>query len=139
MPTRRELKELTRLRLQEAETLFHAKLYDGAVYLCGYAVEFALKARICKVLDTFEYPASGKLRAVYAVHDFDQLLLLSGLKNKLNAAHSDVYTNWSCATPWTPELRYEPKGSMSQIKALEILDAVREKPYGVLQWIMKYW
>ena len=35
MPTRDEFKELAKLRLQEAETLFQAGLYDGAAYLCG--------------------------------------------------------------------------------------------------------
>lgn len=139
MPTRKELKELAKLRLKEAETLFHAGFYDGAVYLCGYVIEFALKARICRVLDIDDYPSSGKLKSAYAVHDFDQLLLLSGLKNKLNAANVELYTNWSIATPWTPELRYEPKGTTSRAKAQEILDAVRDKPYGVLRWIMKYW
>jgi len=43
MPTRNELKELAKLRLKEAETLFEAELYDGAVYLCGYVIEFALQ------------------------------------------------------------------------------------------------
>lgn len=139
MPTRNELKELARLRLKEAETLYHARLYDGAVYLCGYVIEFALKARICRVLDIHEYPASGKLKSAYAIHDFDQLLLLSGLKNKLNSANVELCANWSIATPWTPELRYEPKGTMSHAKAEEILDAIRAKPHGVLPWIMKYW
>ena len=58
MPTRNELKELAKLRLKEAETLFDAGLYDGAVYVCGYVIELALKARICKLLDISEYPSS---------------------------------------------------------------------------------
>ena len=139
MPTRNELKELARLRLREAETLFQAGLYDGAIYLCGYVIEFALKARICKVLDIPDYPSSGRLKSAYAVHDFDQLLLLSGLKNKLNAAPVELYANWSITTPWTPELRYAPRGTISQAKAQEVLDAVRDRSHGVLRWIMNYW
>ncbi len=38
MPTRNELKELAKLRLEEAETLFNACLYDGTVYICGYVI-----------------------------------------------------------------------------------------------------
>ncbi|RLC04104.1 MAG: hypothetical protein DRI57_28560 [Deltaproteobacteria bacterium] len=57
MPTRNELKELAKLRLKEAETLFNAGLYDGSAYLCGYVTEFALKARICKLLGIDEYPS----------------------------------------------------------------------------------
>jgi len=139
MPTRDEFKELAKLRLQEAETLFQAGLYDGAAYLCGYVIEFALKARICKLLGVDEYPASGTLKSAYAVHNFDQLLLLAGLKNKLDPANVELYTNWSIATPWTPEMRYTPKGTISRDTVEEILDAVRDKPNGVLPWIRKYW
>lgn len=46
MATREELQQLARLRLREAEALFAAGLYDGCVYLCGYVVELALKARM---------------------------------------------------------------------------------------------
>ena len=139
MPTRNELKELAKLRLKEAETLFDAGLYDGAVYVSGYAIEFALKARICKLLDTNEYPSSGRLKSAYAVHDFEQLLFLSGLQKKISLAHVDLHTNWSLLIPWSPEMRYKPEGTISQNKATEILNAVRDKPNGVLKWIMKYW
>jgi hypothetical protein len=113
MSTRNELKELAKLRLEEAETLFNAGLYDGAVYLCGYVVEMALKARICKLLDIDEYPSTGKLKSIYAVHDFYQLLLLSGLKNKVNSAHPELHANWSLTIPWSPEIRYQPRGTIS--------------------------
>jgi HEPN domain-containing protein len=139
MPTRNELKELARLRLKEAETLFDAGLYDGAAYLCGYVIEFALKARICKLLGVDEYPASGKVKSAYAVHDLDQLLLLSGLKRKLDSANAELYANWLLATPWTPEIRYRARGSFSEAEAEEILNAIRNKSDGVLKWIMKYW
>ncbi len=139
MATRNELKELAKLRLEEAETLFNAGLYDGAVYICGYVIEFALKARICQLLDINEYPSSGKLKSAYAVHDFEQLLLLSGLQKKISLAHADLHTNWSIIIPWSPEMRYQPKGTISKSKAEEILNAVRDKPNGVYQWIMKYW
>ncbi len=119
MPTKEELKELAKLRLKEAETLFDAELYDGAVYLCGYAVEFALKARICQLLEVNEYPSYGRLKTAYAVHDLSQLLLLSGLKNKMSAGDIKLRTNWFLITPdssspdqkmiWTPEIRYQPK------------------------------
>ncbi len=50
MPTRNELKELAKLRLREAETLFNAGLYDGSAYLCGYVTEFALNLTTKKAL-----------------------------------------------------------------------------------------
>jgi len=96
--------------------------------------------RICKLLDINEYPSDGKIKSVYAVHDFDQLLLLSGLKEKINLAPVELYANWSITIPWSPEIRYRrPKGSVSKDEAEQILNAVREKPNGVLRWIIKYW
>jgi len=32
---------------------------DGATYLCGYAVEVALKFRICLTLNWPEFPSTG--------------------------------------------------------------------------------
>jgi hypothetical protein len=114
-------------------------LYDGTAYLCGYSVEFALKARICKLLEINDYPDSGKMKQVYAVHDLGQLLLLAGLRNKLRSADIDIQANWYDATPWSPETRYRPKGSVSRSEAEKLLNAIRDNAKGVLQWIMKYW
>jgi len=146
MPTRNELKELAKLRLAEAETLLDAGFYDGAVYLCGYAVEFALKARICRLLGVDEYPPpvtglnSNRIKSAYTIHNVDQLLLLAGLKHKLDPTDNpEVWGNWSLASPWNPENRYNPKGTISQRQAEEMLEAVRNTPYGVLTWIMKFW
>ena len=36
----------------------HAE-YDAAAYLCGYAVEIALKARVCRKLGWAGYPETG--------------------------------------------------------------------------------
>jgi HEPN domain-containing protein len=99
MATRRELKDLAALRLREAEALFAAGLYDGAAYLCGYVVELALKARICRLLNVNEYPDTGKLKNVYGVHDLDQLLLLSGLRRRLDPTNKPVFDNWAIAVP----------------------------------------
>src|SRR5262245_29246144 len=139
MATKQELMDLANLRLREAEVLFNADLYDGAAYLCGYVVELALKARICRLLGVNEYPDSGKYKQAFAVHDFDQLLFLSGLRHKLDPGNQAVFTNWSIAVPWTPERRYSPRGTFSQQDAKEILDAIRDKNHGVLRWIKKYW
>lgn len=139
MPTRQELKDLTRLRLREAEALFQAGCYNGAVYLSGYAVEAALKARICKLLGTEDYPDSGKYKAVYAVHNLDQLLFLAGLKGKAETQEAQIFNNWATASPWTPELRYKPPGIFTRQEALEILDAIRDSKHGVLRWIKSYW
>ncbi len=98
-----------------------------------------MKARICKLLEINDYPDSGKIKQVYAVHDLEQLLLLAGLRNKLRSADIDIQANWSDATPWSPETRYSPKGSVSRSEAEKLLNAIRDNAKGVLKWIMKYW
>jgi hypothetical protein len=140
MATRKDMQDLATLRLQEAEALFDAGLYDGCAYLCGYVVELALKACICRLLDTPDYPAKGEYKRVFAVHDLDQLLFLAGLRGKLDPSNTKLFTNWSLAVPWNPTARrYDPVGSISRQQALEIMDAIREPTDGVLIWLKKSW
>lgn len=139
MATRHELKALARLRLREAEALYAAGLYDGAGYLAGYAVETALKARICRMLGLADYPPAGPLKPVYAVHDLKQLIVLAGLKPKLNPASTALLSNWSLAERWTPERRYTRPGTYTRQEALDILNAIRDPNGGILPWIAKYW
>jgi len=60
MATKTELRTLARARLKEAQILFEAKRYDAATYLCGYAIELALKARICHTLGYIYFPETNK-------------------------------------------------------------------------------
>src|SRR2546430_6318938 len=59
MITRSDLQKIARARLRDVEVLYRSRRYDGAIYLCGYAVEIALKARICKTLSWLGYPSTG--------------------------------------------------------------------------------
>jgi hypothetical protein len=138
MPSRDELRALAELRLQEAVARFGAGFYDGSVYLCGYVVELALKARICTVLGVADYPDSEMPQA-FKIHNFDHLLLLSGLRGELNAGNAVRLTNWSTATDWKPEWRYRKAGSVDQPKAQEVLDALRDAPDGILTWLRQRW
>jgi HEPN domain-containing protein len=136
MATRDELKDLTALRLTEAEALFAAGLYDGCVYLCGYVVELALKARICAILDIGEYPDR---RQHFKTHDFDELKLLAGLEREITAANPPLVSNWSVATEWRPEWRYQPSGTYGRPEAERILEAIKVAPDGVLACISQRW
>jgi HEPN domain-containing protein len=51
-----ELDSIARARIEDAKALLAAGRFDGATYLCGYAVEVALKARICRALGWAEFP-----------------------------------------------------------------------------------
>ena len=83
--SRSDLRRVARSRLQEAQILFDAGRYDAAVYLCGYAVELALKARICMGLGWKEYPTPKEKYKSFYVHDLDVLLHLSGRESAILA------------------------------------------------------
>ena len=75
--SRNDLKKLAKLRLKEAEHLYRKGLFDGCLYLCGYAIEFALKARICRALKLREYP----VEQYFKTHDRNRLRL-GGLQSE---------------------------------------------------------
>jgi HEPN domain-containing protein len=138
-PTKKNLQDLARLRLKEANALFDAGLYDGCVYLAGYAVELALKARICRVLKIATYPAEG-FGSSYKVPSLDQLKVLAALNPDIDVTKNEkLFENWSIAVKWDPEQRYEPPGTYDKTAAKDILDSIQSKPNGVLTWLTKRW
>jgi HEPN domain-containing protein len=136
MAARQELKHLAQLRLREAEAVFSAGLYDGSVYMCGYVVEWALKACIGATLRIAEYPDR---RAHVRTHDFDELRLLAGLEQQIAAANPTLLRNWPVATNGSPEWRYQPVGTQPRSKAEAVLEAIRVNPDGVLAHISRRW
>lgn len=50
MTNPKEIKDLAKQRLTEAEILLKNGMCDGAFYLAGYSVELTLKAKICERL-----------------------------------------------------------------------------------------
>ena len=137
--TMQQLRGLAHLRLREAEALLQAGLYEGAAYICGYAVESALKARICRLLGVNEYPQNPRFRAAYAVHDLDQLLYLSGLSSRMKQSSAAQLRNWMIALAWNPDRRYSARGSFSREEVEEMLEAMGDRGDGVLKWVTKHW
>jgi HEPN domain-containing protein len=125
MISRNELRRIARARLKDAEALYAAGRYDGALYLCGYAVELALKARICRTLKWDEFPSSPKEFASYQsfrTHSLLVLLALSGVERKVRARH---VVEWSAVTVWNAESRYIPVGTTPQSIALAMIEGAR--------------
>jgi HEPN domain-containing protein len=140
MVTRRELQSLAQLRLREAEVLFAAGYFDGCAYLCGYVVELALKARICATLGLDEYPEKGsRVKDAFRTHEFDDLKLLAGMEKEFSASRPVLLANWSIASKWKPERRYEPEGTYDRAAAEAILNAIRAIPGGVFECISLRW
>lgn len=106
------------IRLDDGRLLFANGRYDGAAYIDGYAVEFALKARVCETLNLGAYPDHI---AGFKTHKLDILLLLTG-----QVAHvkQNALAEWSFVVErWTPEMRYAPSGAIKPGDVQTLLDA----------------
>ena len=126
MLTIAELREISAARLDDAQALFDAGHYDGVVYLCGYAVELALKARICETLDWDGYPSTNREFRDYLTfrtHDLKVLLRLSGQESRILR---DMPKTWRAVAIWNPELRYRLFGSTSVSEAEILLKQMRQ-------------
>jgi hypothetical protein len=74
-----DLEQVARARLEDSFVLAGYGRYDGSVYLCGYALEIALKVRICKLYGRSDFPedtAEFKTHNLknWQTHDFGKLL-----------------------------------------------------------------
>ena len=121
-----ELRSISGARLEDAQTLFTAGRYDGVVYLCGYAVEMALKARICETLNWSGYPSTNREFRDYQTfrtHDLKVLLRLSGQENRILGSMRD---SWRTVSNWNPDVRYRIPGSTSRSAAATLLEQMRQ-------------
>ena len=123
MLTIAELRSIAQARLEDAQVLLASDRHDGAIYLSGYAVEIALKARICETLHWAGYPStSSEFRdyQTFRTHNLDVLLRLSGIENEIL---TDALAEWSAVAYWDPEVRYSPVGGVSEAAARSMIDA----------------
>jgi hypothetical protein len=121
MSTRLELSKLARVRLRDAEVLYSNQRYSGAFYLCGYVLELALKARICKTLRWPKYNV-GSSYSSFKTHDLDVLLNLAGLASKIQKKY---VAEWLIVKSWKPERRYEPAKKVTRKNASAMLRHTR--------------
>jgi hypothetical protein len=88
MISKSELRSIAKARLRDAQVLLRARRFDGAFYLGGYAVEIALKARICRTLKWQGFPdVNAEFQGLQSLktHDLEILLRLSGAEPKIKA------------------------------------------------------
>ena len=125
MISRNELRKIARAKLRDAEILYRNKRFDSAIYLCGYAVETILKARICRTLKWKGFPStSGEFQSYqsFRTHDLKTLLSLSGVEDKIKTQYRAEWTNVST---WSPEMRYLPIGTTQQSDILKMIQATK--------------
>lgn len=125
MIARNDLRKMAKARLKDAEVLFQHARYDSATYLSGYAIELALKARLCMVLKWEEFPESNKDFEDYRsfrTHDLNVLLSLSKKQDLIITNHEQI---WRTVESWSSDARYKRVGSVDKAAAMKMLDAVR--------------
>ena len=141
------LRELINLRLRDAEALFEKRRYHSSIYMARYAIEIALKYKICKMYfftkgfpetkAEFElyYPAKGSKKNLRQVikkiqeirhHDLSKLLFYSGSEVKIKLT---LLNEWNLIANWNPEMRYKPnttKKAEAVIKLAAVKSILKE-------------
>jgi len=141
------IREIAEERLAEAIILRDKGKYNGAFYLAGYAVELALKAKIC---DNFGFPnlfdeddqsaitGIGELRKAVKKHDLFVLLMFSGLKIKFDDAMANdkgfLRINSLLFKNWNESYRYKPCGFCKDYDVIEMIDLMTNAN-NIMQWI----
>ena len=132
------LKDLAIQRLREARVLRDARHYDGAYYMAGYAVEFALKAIIAKKFAADSLPDKALIGKVYE-HDPSKLIGVAGLRTQLKgdmATDAVLQANWQIIKDWTEQSRYVRK---TKNDAKDIIRAVGGPGHSFMWWVRKRW
>lgn len=126
MITRTDLRKTAREYLQSAKILQANRKYDVAIYLCGYAVEIALKDRICRTLKWPGFPAtSGEFSDYrsFQTHNLETLLHLTTIEDRVKAA---LGGDWSTVARWNPEQRYNPRGTYTAADTANTVNATKK-------------
>lgn len=119
-----ELRRIADAKLADAVDLYRLGRYDSSIYLCGYAVELALKARICDTLGWAGYPeARGEFRDLqsFRTHDLGMLIHLSGQEARIK---NDFPGAWRVVSQWNSAASYLAAGSVNRDNCLAMLDSV---------------
>ena len=135
---RSDLQNLTKLRLKEAKALLDKKLFSGSYYLCGYAVECALKAYLAKQTKEHDFP-NKKIAIDSYTHNLSQLIRVGGLQTALDHEmdrDSKFAVNWAIVKDWSEESRYEIHSSKA---ANALYLAVTDRNHGVHRWLKRHW
>jgi HEPN domain-containing protein len=135
---RKDLIELTKIRLREARALLKNRNYDGAYYLFGYVVECGLKACIAKQTKKHDFPNKITVNQSYT-HDLTQLVKVAGLELALDLEmkrNPKFERNWAVVKDWSEDSRYEKH---TDKEAQDLYSAIVDIKDGVFKWIKHHW
>jgi hypothetical protein len=131
--SRADFEKLMNLRIAEAKVLLDQKDWDGAYYLAGYAVEFALKIRIIADLMKSDSFPDKKLTESFYKHDLTVLRKAASLDDEMDKDGA-VSPQWDTVKDWSEQTRYQI--GKTEKEATDLYDAIEN---GVLPWIKARW
>ena len=136
---REKLRRFTDSRLEEARVLLEKKLWTGAYYLTGLAVECALKSCLAGAVKEYDFPDKQFVNQMY-VHDLEKLFKLNGplwaeLETDMKV-DAKLAVNWSTVRDWDDSRRYD---DVEELTAKGLYDAATESGSGVVEWIRRRW
>lgn len=155
MATREQLKKITEARIQSFTGLMQAEDWFWGSYTMAMALECALKAMTCKTLDIDAYPEypehpedfqKSKIVNFFCTHEFEQLLIISGLTKTLKSTEiSEIYQSWSDFTKeftgnWS-KLKYdfERQQQFDRIKVERLYKTLMDSSHGLITKIKEKW
>jgi len=133
------LRTLAGSRLEEGRVLLENKLWTGAYYMTGLAVECALKSCLASAVREHDFPDKEFVNAMY-VHNLEKLFKLNGalwvalqvdmkIDPKLNV-------NWSTVKDWDDSKRYD---IVEELEARALYEASTEAGSGLMEWVRRRW
>lgn len=134
-----DLQKMAEERVADAAALLDAGRFQAAYYLCGYAVECALKACIARKVREFDFPDRKVVNDSY-VHNLTKLLTVSGIEELYDdeaGRNSAFAENWNTARDWSEASRYN--STITESEAKQLFLAITDPTNGVLPWLKKYW
>lgn len=140
------LRTLIIQKLKDADVLVANNRYSCAIYIAGYALEIALKRKICKIFKFVNgFPENksefvlyqnnlksqpllaGAITQIRDIkhHDLNKLLFYSGAEYKVKLT---LLKEWTLVVTWNPEMRYSmnkivKKHAIDNIAAIKIIVA----------------
>jgi hypothetical protein len=133
------LQRLAESSLAAAELLLRERHFHGTYYLTGFAVECALKARLSRAVQQYDYPDKKFVLQMYN-HELEPLAVLDAalwaeLQNSMKT-DPKLLSNWQTVRRWDDEKRYD---FVEELEAKALYDAVTEAGSGVMEWIQRRW
>lgn len=136
---RNKLRQLCDSRLEEARALLDNRLWTGAYYLTGFAVECALKSCLAGAVREYDFPDKEFVNQMY-IHNLEKLFKLNGalwahLQTDM-VADTKLAVNWSTVKDWDDSKRYDV---VEELAAKGLYAAVTDPSSGIVEWIRRRW